>query len=388
MMPYRGGSILSEPSIKPIKITQPLLPDLDETYQKIREIWDSKQLSNNGRLVVQLERDLADFLHADTLSVFANGTLALQIACRLLNLTGEVITTPFTFSATVNALYWNGLTPVFCDIEAKTFNINPDLIESLITDKTTAIMPVHVYGNPCDVEKIQRVADSYGLKVIYDAAHAFGVENRGQPIASYGDITMFSFHATKVYNTIEGGALVFNTPGLKERADQMRNFGLLPDGDVSEPGINAKLNEVQAAMGLLLLGKVTAEIQKRQIRAADYTGLLADVPGLRIVQPADGIIYNYPYFVIAVDANAFGISRDALFDALKAHNIFARKYFYPLCSNLTCYRDLPSSDPLRLPVANRAADSVLALPLYGDLSHEEAAYICTVIRECGPSSCT
>jgi dTDP-4-amino-4,6-dideoxygalactose transaminase len=373
-----------EPFKKPIKVTQPLLPDPYEFDQKIREIWDSRQLSNCGRMAAQLESALARFLHAEALSIYANGTLALQIACRLMDLTGEVITTPFTFPATVNALYWNNLTPVFCDIEEETYNLDPDLLEPLITEKTTAIMPVHVFGNPCDTEKIQRIADRHGLKVIYDAAHAFGVRSSGKPISSFGDITMFSFHATKVYHTIEGGALVFNDPCIKARADRMKNFGLMPDGGITEPGTNAKLNEVQAAVGLLLLDKIEEEIQKRKEVTADYTAMLSDVPGIRILKPRGGIVYNYPYFVITVDENAFGISRDALYDRLKRHNILARRYFYPLSSNLECYRDLPSSGKSRLPAANKAADSVLALPLYGDLSHEETAYICMVIRESGP----
>ncbi|WP_084726220.1 DegT/DnrJ/EryC1/StrS family aminotransferase [Sporobacter termitidis] len=349
--------------------------------QKIKEIWDSKQLSNNGEKVVQLERRLANFLNAEYLSVFSNGTLALQLACRVLELSGEVITTPFTFPATVNALVWNQLKPVFCDIEEETYNIDPDKIEALITEKTTAIMPVHVFGNPCDVEKIQQIADRHGLKVIYDAAHAFGVRHHGKAIASFGDITMFSFHATKVYNTIEGGALVFKHPYLKERADQMRNFGILPDGDVLEPGTNAKLNEVQAAVGLLLLDKVEEEIRRRKEIAATYAEELGDIPGIRINKPVDGLEYNYPYFVITIDKNEFEISRDVLYEELKAHNIITRKYFYPLCSNLQCYKDLPSADKARLPVANKVADSVLALPLYGELSHEEVAYICRIIRE-------
>jgi dTDP-4-amino-4,6-dideoxygalactose transaminase len=377
----RGGRFLPEPYIKPIKVVQPLLPDLEDISHKIKEIWSSRQLSNNGKMVVQLERDLSSFLDADYLSVFSNGTLALQIACKLLNLSGEVITTPFTFPATVNALAWDRITPVFCDIEEKTYNINPDLIESLITDKTTAIMPVHVFGNPCDVVKIQHIADRYGLKILYDAAHAFGVRYGGKSIASYGDITMFSFHATKVYNTIEGGALVFNSPDLKERADEMRNFGILPSGDIYEPGTNAKLNEVQAAVGILLLDKVGEEIRKRKAISEAYAEMLSGVPGIRIVKPADGVVYNYPYFVITIDKNEFEISRDCLFEELKAHNIIARKYFYPLCSNLRCYKDLPSSDESKLPVANRVADSVLALPLYGELAVEDVSYICRVIRE-------
>ncbi len=372
---------MSIPLDKPIKIMQPLLPDLTDLNEKLREIWDSKQLSNNGNMAVRLERELAGFLDADELSVFSNGTLALQIACRLLRLSGEVITTPFTFPATVNALSWNQLTPVFCDIEEQTFNINPQRLESLVTEKTTAILPVHVFGNPCDVDEIQRVADRYGLKVLYDAAHAFGVRYKGKSIASYGDISMFSFHATKIYNTIEGGALVFNHPFLKERADAMRNFGLRPDGDVFEPGTNAKLNEVQAAVGLLLLGKVEEEIRKRKELSAMYDAMLAGVPGVRLLKPADAVVYNYPYFAVTIDEKEYGVSRDALFETLRAHNVIARRYFYPLCSNLQCYRHLPTSAKSRLAVANKVADSVLTLPLYGEITQPEAEYICDVIRE-------
>ena len=372
---------MSRPHIKPIRIVQPLLPDLDDINQKIKEIWNSKQLSNNGPMVVQLEHDLVHFLDVDYLSVFSNGTMALQIACKLLDLSGEVITTPFTFPATVNALAWNQITPVFCDIEEKTFNLNPDLIEELITEKTTAIMPVHVFGNPCDVTKIQRIADQYGLKILYDAAHAFGVRYSGKSIASFGDIAMFSFHATKVYNTIEGGALVFNQPDLKDRADKMRNFGILADGDIDEPGTNAKLNEVQAAVGILLLDKVEEEIQKRKTLSEAYTKLLTGVPGIKINKPVDGVEYNYPYYVVTIDKNEFGKSRDFLNEQLKAHNIIARKYFWPLCSNLQCYKDLPSSDKSKLPIANKVADGVLTLPLHGELTLEDVCYVCKVICE-------
>lgn len=372
---------MSEPFKKQIKVTQPLLPDQKDLAEKIKEIWDSGQLSNSGKMAVQLERDLSGFLNAEYLSVFSNGTLALQIACKLLNLSGEVITTPFTFPATVNVLEWNGITPVFCDIDPITFNLDPDRIECLISEKTTAIMPVHVYGIPCDTDKIKSIADKYHLKVIYDAAHAFGVQRNGRPIASFGDITMFSFHATKVFNTIEGGALAYNQPGLKERADQMRNFGLLPDGNIAVPGTNAKLNEVQAAVGILLLKKVGEEIHRRKERAAIYTDLLSGIPGLRIHSPMESVMYNYPYFVILIDETEFGIHRDTLFEHLKTHNIMARRYFYPLCSNLECYMNLSSSSKDRLPVANRVAEGVLALPLYGELSDEEVSYVCAVIRE-------
>ncbi len=270
---------------------------------------------------------------------------------------------------------------MFCDIEEQTFNLNPELIESLVTEKTTAILPVHVFGNPCDVDGIQRVADRHGLKVLYDSAHAFGVRYNGKSIASFGDISMFSFHATKIYNTIEGGALVFNRPFLKERADAMRNFGLRQDGDVIEPGTNAKLNEVQAAVGLLLLGEVEEEIRKRKELTAAYAVMLSGVPGIRLLKPAGGVVYNYPYFVVTIDEKEYGLSRDALFETLKAHDVIARRYFYPLCSNLQCYNHLPTSAKSRLAVANKVADSVLALPLYGELRQDEAEYICDVIRE-------
>lgn len=366
--------------MKPIKVTQPLLPDLDDFALMLKEIWDSKQLSNNGKMVRQLERELSDYLNVDYVSVFANGTIALQIACKLLGLTGEVITTPFTFPATTNALAWNHVTPVFCDIEEKTFNMNPDLIESLITKQTTAIMPVHVFGNPCDVDKIQNIADRYGLKLLYDAAHAFGARYNGKSIASFGDVSMLSFHATKVYNTIEGGALVFNHRTLKERADEMRNFGIQSDGDIIEPGINGKLNEVQAAVGLLLLDKIDEEIKRRKEITLAYTDMLADVPGIRINKPEPGVDYNYPYLIITIDIDEYGISRDELYEKLAENQILTRKYFYPLCSNLQCYSHLPSSDKSKLPVANRVAASVLALPLYGGLSNEDVAYICRMIH--------
>jgi dTDP-4-amino-4,6-dideoxygalactose transaminase len=367
--------------VSKIPLTQPLLPDLEELTEKLREIWDSKQLSNNGAMVQQLEQRLSRFLKADHLSVFSNGTTALQIACRVLGLTGEVITTPFTFPATVHALAWNQATPVFCDIEEHTFQMNADLIESLITEKTTAILPVHVFGTPCQVEKIQHIADQYHLNVLYDGAHTFGVSRNGMPIASFGDCTMFSFHATKIFNTIEGGALAFRDPAMKQRADEMRNFGLQTNGDILEPGINGKMNEVQAAVGLLLLDQVEEEIQKRKTAVYTYRELLSKVPGITLLPTAEGVTYNYPYFVIRVDEAQYGLSRDALFDRLGEHHITARKYFYPLCSNLSCYRSLGSADPNALPVANRVADSVLALPLYGNLLKEEIEAICRVIRD-------
>ncbi|RCX16875.1 dTDP-4-amino-4,6-dideoxygalactose transaminase [Anaerobacterium chartisolvens] len=365
---------------QPVYVTSPLLPDLDDMNKMLSSIWRSGQLTNNGSMAVRLEKELADFLGANNLSLFSNGTVALQLACRLLRLSGEVITTPFTFAATCHALSWSNLTPVFCDIEEDTFNINPKEIEKLITANTTAIMPVHVFGNPCRVEEIHGIAKKHGLRVIYDAAHAFGVEAGGKPIGCFGDISMFSLHATKLYHTIEGGALTFNDPYLKQRADSLRNFGILNEELIIEPGTNAKLNEVQAAVGILLLAQVDKEIEGRKAITGIYRSLLKDVPGIRFFEEAEGVKYNYPYFVIEVNENEFGISRDMLYERLKEHNVFARKYFYPLCSRFPCYKSLPSAAPGRLPVAEKIVERVMSLPLHGRLPQEYAERICAIIK--------
>ncbi|MGB8451413.1 MAG: DegT/DnrJ/EryC1/StrS family aminotransferase [Anaerocolumna sp.] len=369
-----------EPFAKPFYITQPLLPDIDEFNEMLKQIWASKQLSNNGNMVKQLERDLTGFLNADYLSVFSNGTVALQLACKVLRLSGEVITTPFTFAATAHSLAWNNLKPVFCDIEENTYNINPDLIESSITQNTTAIMPVHVFGNPCKVDKINQIANKYGLKIIYDAAHAFGVKVNGKPISDFGDLSMFSFHATKIYHTIEGGALTFNDPNFKERADSLRNFGLLSSGNVMEPGTNGKLNELQAAVGILLLKQVEGEIESRKEITNLYRQMLDDIPGIITSKDIDGVSHNYSYFVVRVDKDAYGFSRDELYDKLLEYNIIARKYFYPLCSNFQCYKDLPSSSKQNLPVANIISDMVLSLPLHGRMLNSDVEKICSIIK--------
>ncbi len=363
---------------KPIYVTQPLLPDIDELKGLLGKIWDSKQISNNGSMAQTLEKELSSFLKAEYLSLFVNGTIALEIACKVLRLSGEVITTPFTFAATCHALALNNIKPVFCDIEEDTFNINPECIEPLITQNTTAIMPVHVFGNPCKVYDIKKIADKYGLKIIYDAAHAFGVKYLGKPISSFGDISMFSFHATKVYNTIEGGALTFNNPYYKERADLLKNFGIRDD-NVNEPGTNGKLNEVQAAVGILLLEKVEGEIKRRQELTKLYRHFLKDIPGIKLMNEVEGADYNYPYFVIRVQKDEYGLSRDELFERLKQYNIFAKKYFYPLCSNFSCYRDIKSASKENLPIAQTIADTVLALPLYGALSDIDVEKICSII---------
>lgn len=371
---------MPESFTKPFYITQPLLPDIDKFNELVKEIWASKQLSNNGSMVKRLERELAGFLHADCLSVFSNGTVALQLACKVLRLSGEAITTPFTFAATVHSLAWNNIKPVFCDIEEDTLNMDPDRIEALITQHTTAILPVHVFGNPCNVGKIQQIADKYGLRVLYDAAHAFGVKVDGRPVSSFGDISMFSFHATKIYHTIEGGALTFKDPNLKERADYLRNFGIGDTDYVMEPGTNGKLNEVQAAVGILLLGEVEKEIERRKEITGLYRRLLENVPGITAGKDIAGVAHNYPYFVIRVDKEEYGLSRDELYEKLKEYNIMSKKYFYPLCSNFQCYRDLPSASKQRLPVANKIAGAVLSLPLHGRMLDSDVEKICGIIK--------
>ncbi|EMS69940.1 DegT/DnrJ/EryC1/StrS family aminotransferase [Ruminiclostridium cellobioparum] len=373
-----------EPFKEPVFITKPLLPEIEELSAMLEAIWASNQLSNNGTMVKQLERELAGYLGSEQLSVFSNGTVALQIACRALRLSGEVITTPFTFAATVHSLMWSNIKPVFCDIEEDTFNINPDCIEALITQDTTAILPVHVFGRPCNVEKIQKIADKYGLKVLYDAAHTFGVKIDGKPVSAFGDVSMFSFHATKVYHTIEGGALTFNTPYLKERADLLRNFGILDTGTVMEPGTNGKLNEVQAAVGILLLKKVEAEIEGRKKVTELYRKYLDNIPGITVSSDVEGVTHNYPYFVIKIDRDEYGLSCDEVFSKLKEYNVISRRYFYPLCSNFQCYRDIPSAAASRLPIANKVADSVLSLPLHGRLPADHVEKICDIIKGIRP----
>ena len=373
-----------EPFTDPLYITQPLLPELEEVDKMLETVWKSNQLTNNGNMVMLLEKELAGYLNADYLSVFSNGTVALQLACKLLRLSGEVITTPFTFAATVHSLAWNSIKPVFCDIEEDTFNINPDLIEPLITQNTTAILPVHVFGNPCKVEKIQQIADRNGLRVLYDAAHAFGVKINGKPISSFGDISMFSFHATKVYHTIEGGALTFKDPYLKERADSLRNFGIRNNDSLMEPGTNGKLNEVQAAIGLLVLRKVEEEISNRRKITNLYRSLLDNTPGITFNNDIEGVTHNYPYFVIRIDKDNYGLSRDELYEKLKEYNIVSKKYFYPLCSDFQCYKDIPSAAESRLGVACKIAETVLSLPLHGRLQNSDVERVCNIIKGLRP----
>ncbi|MRR14395.1 DegT/DnrJ/EryC1/StrS family aminotransferase, partial [archaeon] len=340
-----------KPFKQPIYVTRPLLPDLNLVKDKLSEVWESQWLTNNGPQHQQFEQKLLDVLRVPYLSLFNNGTIALIVACQSLRLSGEVITTPFTFPATPHVLSWNNIRPVFCDIDPLTLNIDADRIESMITPQTTGILAVHVFGTPCDVTKIQEVADRYGLRVVYDAAHAFGVEIGGKGIGTYGDISMFSFHATKLFHTTEGGALTYNNENLKQRIDLLKNFGIKNEEEVVMPGINGKMTEIQAAIGLILLDYVEEERKKREAILQTYRECLQDVDGLTFL-PYDmnGVLNSFQYCVLKIDEKAFGRSRDFVYEEFKKFNVFTRKYFSPLCSSYTCYKHLPSSSPVNLPV--------------------------------------
>ena len=365
---------------EPVFVTRPTMPSFDEFSERLRPLWESQWLTNQGQLHAELEKRLEIHLGVENLSLFCNGTTALLVALQSLRINGgEVITTPFTFAATPHVLHWNGVTPVFSDIDAKTCNLDPNEIERHISSNTRAILAVHVYGTPCDVDAIQAIADRHGLVVIYDAAHAFGVRYKGQSLLRYGDASVLSFHATKLYTTMEGGALVASSPRHKERVDSLKNFGIADEETVIGPGINGKLNEVQAAFGLLQLDSVDAEIQNRGTIAARYNERLAQVPGLELVGQPDDTVPNYGYFPILVDSKPFGRSRDELHTTLRECNIVTRKYFHPLCSHYPCYAALPSSRPENLPVAEEVAARVLCLPIYGTLPLATVDRICATI---------
>ncbi len=351
----------------PIYITQPNLPPLEKVVPYLEKIWDNKILTNNGPLHQLFEQKLKEFLEVEHINLFTNATLALIVGLQALRITGEVITTPFSFVATSHALKWNGITPVFCDIEEATLNLNPDKIETLITPRTTAILPVHVYGYPSDVLKIQKIADIYGLKVIYDAAHAFNVKLNNKTILNYGDMSILSFHATKLYTTFEGGAIITTDDKLKQRIDFLKNFGFADEVTVVAPGINAKMNEFQAAIGLLQLEIVNDEINARKKVANEYRDNLRDVDGITIFDDFPNIKYNYSYFPILIDKEKFGVSREQIYNDLKNKNIFTRRYFYPLISNFPSYRMLPSANKENLPIANKISEKILCLPIYGKL---------------------
>ena len=370
-----------EPFDEKIFVTRPVFPTIEEVTAKLQEIWESKWLTNNGPQHSQLEKELTQFLKVPYLSLFNNGTIALIVACQSLRLQGEVVTTPFTFAATPHVLSWNNITPIFCDIDAETMNIDAEKIESMITPKTTAILSVHVFGTPCNVEKIQEVADRYGLKVVYDAAHAFGVEIDGKGIGNFGDISMLSFHATKLYHTVEGGALVHKDKNLKQRIDLLKNFGIKNEEEVVMPGINGKLDEVRAAIGRIMLNYVADENQRRINLHKIYNEELSNVEGLKLMpNVAENVKRNYQYYVIRIDEKIFGRSRDEVYDEFKNYNVFTRKYFHPLCSDYTCYRQLNSARAENLPVANVIGKQVLSMPMYGELSENDVRKICAILK--------
>jgi len=358
-------------SQKPITVTSPLLPDLGEFNELLKEIWDGKWITNNGTFHQQLEAALCEYLKVPYISVFTNGTLPLITAFQALHITGEVITTPYSFVATTHALWWNGIKPVFVDIDPRTGNIDPAKIEAAITPRTTAILPVHVYGKPCDVDAIQAIADKYGLKVIYDAAHAFGVEVDGKSIINAGDVSTLSFHATKVYNTVEGGALVMHDEKTKKRIDYLKNFGFANEIEVVAPGINSKMDEVRAAYGLLNLRQVDAAIEARQKVAIAYRETLRNVEGISFWEDMPGVRHNYSYFPIFVDASKYGMTRDELYFKMKDKKVMGRRYFYPLISDFSTYRGLESASRANLPKAVKMADSVICLPMHHELGEEE-----------------
>ena len=353
---------------KQITVTSPLLPDLEEFNSMLKEIWASKWITNNGQFHKQLEEELCKYLKVPYISLFTNGTLPLLTALQALRITGEVITTPYSFVATTHSIWWNGCRPVFVDIEEETCGINPDKIEAAITPRTTAIMPVHCYGKPVKMKRIQEIADKYGLKVIYDAAHAFGVEVDGESVLNAGDMSTLSFHATKVYNTLEGGALIVHDEQTKKRIDYLKNFGFAGETEVVAPGINSKVDEVRAAYGLLNLKQVDAAIAARQRIAQLYRKELRGVPGVRFFDDMPGVRHNYSYFPIFIKAEEFGMTRDELYFKMKEQNVLSRRYFYPLISEFSTYRGLPSAAPENLPVATCIANEVICLPMHHELS--------------------
>lgn len=356
---------------KLITVTSPLLPDIGDFNKILKQIWDSKWITNNGTFHKQLEKELAAYLKVPYISLFTNGTLPLITALQALRITGEVITTPYSFVATTHALWWNGIKPVFVDIDPATGNIDPERIEEAITPKTTAIMPVHVYGKPCDTKRIKEIADKYGLRVIYDAAHAFGVEVDGESILNAGDMSTLSFHATKVYNTIEGGALVMQDEETKKRIDYLKNFGFADEVTVVAPGINSKMDEMRSAYGLLNLRQVDAAIEARHQVAIKYRETLRDVEGITFFDDMSGVKHNYSYYPIFVDAEKYGMTRDELYFKMKEQNVLGRRYFYPLISTFSTYRGLPSAARENLLKAHKMAESVICLPMHHALSEEE-----------------
>lgn len=377
-----------------ITVTSPLLPNLDEFNEMLKEIWTSKWITNNGQFHKQLEKALADYLHVPYVCLFTNGTLPLMTALQALRITGEVITTPYSFVATTHSIWWNHCKPVFVDIDPKTGNMDPDKIEAAITPATTCIMPVHVYGKPCDTKRIQEIADKYGLKVIYDAAHAFGVEvpadeygieaydDKGLAgIMNAGDMSTLSFHATKVFNTIEGGALVVHDEAMKKRIDNLKNFGITGEVTVVAPGINGKMDEMRSAYGLLNLKQVDAAIEKRHQVAVKYREALRNISGIRFFDDMPDVRHNYSYFPIFINASEYGMTRDELYFKMKEQGVLGRRYFYPLISTFGTYRGLSSATPENLPVATKMANEVICLPMHHELTDADLERVISLIMK-------
>lgn len=365
--------------IKRINVTKSYLPPFDEYVDKIKSIWDTNWVTNNGPLHSELEDKLKEYLKVENTTLFTNGHLALDSVFKVLNLKGEVITTPFTFASTTHAIVMNGLKPVFCDINMENFTIDVNKIEDLITENTVAIVPVHVFGYPCDVEKIEKIAKKHNLKVIYDSAHAFGVEVLGRGIGSFGDISMFSLHATKVYNSIEGGLLTYNNNCYIPEFLMAKNFGISGPETIEKIGINAKMNEFQAAMGLVNIEHVDEQIMNRKLIANTYRENIKDIKGIRFLNDVKGVKHNYAYFPIIVNEDMCGVTRDYIFEKLKEYNIYTRKYFYPLITDFECYKG--KYNDKNLSNAKYIADRVLTLPMYGELKVEECKYICNALKE-------
>ena len=365
---------------KPIYVTQPYLPSLEEFTPYLQKIWENKTLTNGGPFHQQLEQALCEYLGVSHVALFSNGTLGLITALQALRITGEVITTPYSFVATAHSLLWHGNKPVFVDVEPTTLNLDPTKIEAAITPQTTAIMPVHCYGNPCDVDAIQKIADNYNLKVIYDAAHAFGVQCHCGSVLNHGDLSVLSFHATKVFNTFEGGAIICPDAKTKQRIDHLKNFGFVDETTVVAPGINAKMSEINAAFGLLQLQHMPHVMQRRAEIDARYREQLKNIPGIHCLPQAGQVVANHSYFPILVQSD-YPLSRDALYQKLKDQGIYARRYFYPLISDFPMYRGLPSAARANLPVAVKAAEQVLCLPIYPALAPDAQERVIESIRK-------
>ena len=368
-----------KPFEKPIYVTRPFLPPLEEYRQGLEEIWENRWLTNNGPILQRFTQEMKNFFETDNVCLFNNGTLALQIALQGMGISGEVITTPYTFVATTHALFWNKIRPVFVDIEPDYYNIDPEKVEAAITPWTTAILAVHVYGHPCNLNALSDIARRHNLKLIYDAAHAFGVKVGNKPIAHYGDLSMFSFHSTKLFHSIEGGMLIFREAGLKVLFDYLKNFGFKNEVEVVMPGTNAKMNEMQALMGIQVMKYLEGLIQKRARITDLYRSRLKDVPGIHFVPAlSPDVHYNYAYMPIEVDEREFGMSRDALYEKLKDWNVHTRRYFYPLICDFPCYRSISVNDSLT--VARRVADRILTLPIYDGLELSDVGVICEIIQ--------